>query len=388
MITAIIGANYGDEGKGLATNYFTREGKNLVVRHNGGAQSGHTVEIGDKRFVFHELSSGSFNGADTFWDSTYHPDLYALDKECQAFTSVSGKLPCIYATKYATITIIDDIILNQYRESHYKRGSCGMGIWECICRNNAGYSLSLAAVSALSVPELTSYLKEIRIKHVAARYYNYKMLFAEDLNVGKEYVEMLADETVLSNYAVAIKENLDKYVHLVDHLENIIDNYDNVVFESGQGLCIDGDLDFLHGTPSKTGLFNISNRLSSIGKHLDEAVYVTRTYLTRHGLGDFVDDSDLITGYQDQTNLYNPWQGDMRYGRFSSLDELAHRIEHDCNSTGVAIKPHLLVTHANVHDGNMLTTNGLVPISDMNYEKIYVSDNRFTVSAIITKAGQ
>ena len=63
MIKAIIGANFGDEGKGLAINHFSREGKNLVVRHNGGAQSGHTVERDGKKFVFHELSSGSFNGA-------------------------------------------------------------------------------------------------------------------------------------------------------------------------------------------------------------------------------------------------------------------------------------------------------------------------------------
>ena len=111
MITAIIGANYGDEGKGLATNYFTREGKNLVVRHNGGAQSGHTVEVGDKRFVFHEIGSGTLNGAATFWDGTYHPDLYALNKEIFELRKILDKIPPIYCDSHATITTIEFFFL-------------------------------------------------------------------------------------------------------------------------------------------------------------------------------------------------------------------------------------------------------------------------------------
>ena len=70
-VFAVIGRGYGDEGKGLATDYlaglFEHE-KCIVVRHNGGAQSGHTVEKKTgERFVFHELSSGSLSGAHTFW---------------------------------------------------------------------------------------------------------------------------------------------------------------------------------------------------------------------------------------------------------------------------------------------------------------------------------
>ena len=60
-IIAIIGKSFGDEGKGLTTDYYARqaqqEGKPcLAVRHNGGAQAGHTVELPHRRFVFHQLS--------------------------------------------------------------------------------------------------------------------------------------------------------------------------------------------------------------------------------------------------------------------------------------------------------------------------------------------
>ena len=79
-IHIIIGKNYGDEGKGLAVDYFAGTAKRrgtpvLVVRHNGGAQAGHTVDRRNGRFIFHQLSSGSFLGADTLWAKTFLPDL-------------------------------------------------------------------------------------------------------------------------------------------------------------------------------------------------------------------------------------------------------------------------------------------------------------------------
>ena len=83
-VLAIIGKGFGDEGKGLATDYFCRQASDtLVIKHNGGAQAGHTVEPEGKRFVFHQLSAGSFCGADTFWADSYYPDLYKLGEEME-----------------------------------------------------------------------------------------------------------------------------------------------------------------------------------------------------------------------------------------------------------------------------------------------------------------
>ncbi|MBR6987086.1 MAG: adenylosuccinate synthetase, partial [Clostridiales bacterium] len=133
MFYAVTGNNYGDEGKGLAVDYLTLSGHNLVVRHNGGAQSGHTVDREDKRFIFHELSSGSFNGADTYWAATFFPDLYKLEEEINDFSKVSSKPVKIFASPLCCITLLYDVYLNQKREELRgpdKHGSCGMGIWE------------------------------------------------------------------------------------------------------------------------------------------------------------------------------------------------------------------------------------------------------------------
>ena len=62
---AIIGAAFGDEGKGLMTDYLAsnHDGKALVVRFNGGAQAAHTVQTpSGQRHVFKHLGSGSFSG--------------------------------------------------------------------------------------------------------------------------------------------------------------------------------------------------------------------------------------------------------------------------------------------------------------------------------------
>lgn len=149
---AVVGKGFGDEGKGLAVDYLaSKEGKILVIRHNGGAQSGHTVDLPDKRFVFHELSSGSFRGADTLWAATYFPDLYKLEEEIENFREVSGFVPNIYAQPEAQITLIDDVLLNMAAEEARgsgKHGSCGMGIYEAQCRGEAGFAVTRESLGA------------------------------------------------------------------------------------------------------------------------------------------------------------------------------------------------------------------------------------------------
>lgn len=378
MITAIIGANYGDEGKGLAVNYFTREGKNLVVRHNGGAQSGHTVEVGDKRFVFHEIGSGTLNGAATFWDGTYHPDLYALNKELFELKRIVDKDPVIFADRNATITTIDDVFLNCFRESAQfgNFGSCGMGIWECVCRNNMHLELPIQWVKDYSLEMLYDKLHAIRENYSKPRLESYIQMYGTNDNASI-FKELLYDDTTLKNFVIEVRNAL-RHIKIVNGLESIMGQFDNIVFESGQGLLLDGELDKVHGTPSRTGLFNIKNRLSLMGEHLDEVVYVTRTYLTRHGSGFFAD--EIKPPYDDVTNQFNRWQGDMRYGELD-IAGLEYRIKQDCQD----LDPHILVTHADITEGKLLTNKGAVDIDILAFNKIYVSDNRFTVGGIIYK---
>ena len=146
-IKVVIGASYGDEGKGLMTDHFCKmaqmAGKRcLTVLHNGGAQRGHTVvSKTGKRHVFHHLSSGTFSGSDTYFAKTFliNPLIFA-EEHSSLFpdTTIYCSPLCRWSTPF-------DMIINQLIEDKRgidRHGSCGYGIWETIVRHDSRSSLS------------------------------------------------------------------------------------------------------------------------------------------------------------------------------------------------------------------------------------------------------
>ena len=57
MNTVLVGAQWGDEGKGKVIDFLTEE-SDVVVRFQGGSNAGHTVVFGDKKYVLHLVPSG------------------------------------------------------------------------------------------------------------------------------------------------------------------------------------------------------------------------------------------------------------------------------------------------------------------------------------------
>lgn len=375
MFYAVIGNNYGDEGKGLAVDYLTLSGHNLVVRHNGGAQAAHTVDREDKRFVFHELSSGSFNGADTYWASTFLPDLYKLEEEINEFSEVSSEKVRIYASPDCSITLLYDVYLNQKREELRgtdKHGSCGMGIWEATKRTAAGYKLTLGDIASLSADDIAAKIKCIEDEYVALK--------IDKFGIG----ERLNLDTV--KYASILKSALENNVTLVSDEKSFFESYDNVIFEGGQGLLLDTAREELwpHTTCSRTNITNPVKILESSGLKLDEAVYVTRSYLTRHGAGPFEENAELV--FEDQTNKPNPWQGAMRFGKHSSASDLIGRAVKDYkDNCSYEITASMFVTQLDLTSDTILTRDGDIAISDFSrialesgMDKLYLARSRYS----------
>ena len=375
MFYAVIGNNYGDEGKGLAVDYLTLSGHNLVVRHNGGAQAAHTVDREDKRFVFHELSSGSFNGADTYWASTFLPDLYKLEEEINEFFQVSSDQVRIYASPDCSITLLYDVYLNQKREELRgtdKHGSCGMGIWEATKRTAAGYKLTLGDIASLSADDIAAKIKCIEDEYVALK--------IDKFGIG----ERLNLDTV--KYASILKSALENNVTLVSDEKSFFESYDNVIFEGGQGLLLDTAREELwpHTTCSRTNITNPVKILESSGLKLDEAVYVTRSYLTRHGAGPFEEDTELC--FADETNKPNPWQGAMRFGKHSSASDLIGRAVKDYkDNCSYEITASMFVTQLDLTSDMILTRDGDIAISDFGrialesgMDKLYLARSRYS----------
>ena len=170
-IKAVIGANYGDEGKGLITDYFCHkavsDGKSCVgVCTNGGAQRGHTVETEDnKRHIFSHFSSGTLCGAHTYLSPLYilNPMIFATE---YSELARDGIKPYVLADNNARWSSPFDMILNQIVEESRgdkKHGSCGIGIWETVYRYRKMRDIySLKDFVRLSRAERLGVLKEYR----------------------------------------------------------------------------------------------------------------------------------------------------------------------------------------------------------------------------------
>lgn len=348
---AVIGKNFGDEGKGYTCSRLASSlKKSLIIKHNGGGQAGHTVEDpeGKWRFIHHQIGAGAEYHVPTLFADTFMPDLFQLGKEIKEFTELFGFQPILYSENNARITIIDDVLLNMGAElvrGKNRHGSCGMGIEECVQRNAAGYGITVEELATWSNQELLDCLKHIRKEYTERR--------AEILGIQapNPYYEMLNNETVLENFVEEVKENV-KLLTLVDADRKWLEEFQHLIFETGQGLLLDQDYEDYapHLTSSKTGIHNSVIFLEKRGLFLDEAIYVTRPYVTRHGNGPLpceVDPSELPGVGEDLTNRPNEWQGTLRYAKHESLEAFFAPVLRDRDSvnclehTGETKRPYL-----------------------------------------------
>ena len=381
---AVVGKNYGDEGKGLVTaSLCSLFKKPLIIKHNGGAQAGHTVENEERgtRFVHHQIGSGAEYGADTLFAETYYPDLYQIKKEIEEFKSVYGAVPKIFGEEESCITTVDDVLINMAVETQRgedRHGSCGMGINECSERIKAGYKVTLKQIADASYEQLRNLLANIRKEYTLNRI---KELKIDNQN---PYYSMIFDENIIDNFVAEIKDN-SRFIQLVDADTDWLEHYDGLIFESGQGLLLDRDyiINAPHITASKTGITEPVKFLNKRKLELHEAIYVTRTYVTKHGAGPLANEfkknkrADLQT---DMTNLPNEWQGDIRYASHGSLDYFLIPVIEDIKN--INIKPSLAITHMNETKGKILFENESVNLEKLKnilgqkLQNIYVSWNR------------
>ena len=367
----VIGANFGDEGKGLMTDYFANEAKKqdqscLVVCHNGGSQRGHTVvSPSGLRHVFHHFGSGNFEGADTYLSSEFIVNPIIFNKELSELKREEAITKC-FVDKNCYITTPFDMMINQIVEEYRgdsKHGSCGLGIFEAIVRSRTDKSYTVYEFSHTSIYDMRMILNNI-----ATEYLPYRLKQLEIENIPAKW------ENVLSNKDDIIENYINDFLFMLDNVQminsDIVDDYDYVIFEGAQGLLLDqNNLAYMpHLTPSNTG---IKNPLDIIGnRQVDiEACYVSRTYMARHGAGRFdteCNKADINENIVDLTNIPNPYQDTIRYGMLMP-DDLKNRIISDLGSANV--NKSVAITHLNEYG---VEQNKLKEIFD-EFD-IYVSD--------------
>ena len=388
---AVIGKNFGDEGKGYTCSRLASSlKKSLIIKHNGGGQAGHTVEDpeGKWRFIHHQIGAGAEYHVPTLFADSFMPDLFQLGKEVKAFTELFGFQPILYSEKNARITTIDDVLLNMGAElarGKNRHGSCGMGIEECVQRNAAGYGITVEELATWSKQDLLHRLKQIREEYTGRRS---KILGIQEpassidknqsnlmnlstasnpsnsSNISNPYYEMLNNETVLENFVEEVKENV-KLLTLVDADRKWLEGFQHLIFETGQGLLLDQDYEAYapHLTSSKTGIHNPAIFLEKRGLSLEEAIYVTRPYVTRHGNGPLpceVERSELPGVGEDLTNQPNEWQGILRYAKHESLEAFFAPVVRDRDS----LKQDERIEHIKKESTEITETTGVAGITE------------------------
>jgi adenylosuccinate synthase len=333
-IKIVIGANFGDCGKGLMTDYFSQKPNSIVVCSNGGAQRGHTVTTPDGiRHVFHHFGSGTFNHASTYLSEDFIVNPIIFKQEYDELMKL-GYIPNAYINQNCMLTTPFDMMANQIIEENRgknKHGSCGLGIFETIKRYKAG------------ITDVDNHIRE----------YYLEQFERENITLTDEWSRIFLDNGIFEHF-------LDDWDFMNNHSLAISNNYflnqfDNIVFEAAQGLLLDQNNTeyFPHLTPSNTGIKNPKRIIENVEWNDEinvETCYVSRTYLTRHGAGKFPSECNkrFINEYMfDKTNVPNPFQDTLRYGTLD-LGELYSRCSKDIGNFGD--KKSIAITHFNEYD--------------------------------------
>lgn len=376
-IKVVIGANFGDEGKGLMTDYFCHQlseaGHDVLnIRHNGGAQAAHNVVTPDgKQHVFHHFGAGSFNrNTDTYLAGEFilNPVLFCRELDELKKLDVNPK---VYINKNCRITTPYDMMVNQIlerRRGDSRHGSCGIGINETIERYNSFHSAVFGCNSTvdnirwhLFSDGPGSYKNELR---ALLTWYIPVRLSALGITLTKEEQELFESKTVMDNFIAQLQDMMNRCT-VVD--DSIIRNYSGLVFEGAQGLLLDTDYIVFapHLTSSKTGSYNPKKIIfeNELQNEKIEFCYVTRPYFTRHGFGPFPTECDvkeLFGKYvEEKHNHENEFQGKFRFGYFDTTrfenavdSDLKYMLCSFPNAVGTIAITHLDDTGGMVFSGN------------------------------------
>lgn len=125
MVKAVVGANWGDEGKGKITDMLAKEA-DIIVRFQGGANAGHTIVNDYGKFALHTLPSGVFyNHTTSIIGNGVALNIPLLFKEVQDIVSKGVPEPKILVSDRAQIVMPYHILFDQYEEERLGKNSFG-----------------------------------------------------------------------------------------------------------------------------------------------------------------------------------------------------------------------------------------------------------------------
>ena len=196
MVKAVVGANWGDEGKGKITDMLA-EKADIIVRFQGGANAGHTIVNNYGKFALHTLPSGVFyNHTTSVIGNGVALDIPILMKEIKSITDRNVPMPKILVSDRAQMVMPYHILFDQYEEERLGGKSFGSTKSGIAPFYSDKYAKIGFQVSELFDDELleekvqrVSEMKNVILEHL---YHKPLIDPAELLNTLHEYRDMIA----------------------------------------------------------------------------------------------------------------------------------------------------------------------------------------------------
>lgn len=283
----IVGAQWGDEGKGKIVDLLTRE-VDAIVRFHGGNNAGHTVIVGDKKYILHLIPSGILHkdkkcliGNGVVLD----PAAMCEEIDCLAGQGVAVSPDNLKISRKAHIIMPYHKLLDQAREVHKacnKIGTTGRGIGPC-------YEDKVARIGIRAADLADEELLKIKIG---------RALEEKNALLSALYKQIsLTVEAVLAEVLPHTRRLVPFLADVSHEIESCWSEGGRVMFEGAQGVHLDID----HGTyPFVTSSNSVSaNAAAGSGVspgRLGRIVGIVKAYTTRVGSGPFPTELDDAVG--------------------------------------------------------------------------------------------
>ena len=278
MVKAIVGANWGDEGKGKITDMLAQD-SDIIIRFQGGANAGHTIINDYGKFALHTLPSGIFYGHTTsIIGNGVALNIPILFNELKEITSKGVPAPKILISDRAQIVMPYHILFDEYEEERLAGksfGSTKSGI--------APFYSDKYAKVGFQVNEL--FEEEAVLREKIERVIVQKNILLEHL-----YHKPLIDADELYNTLMEYKEMVAPYVcNVSSYLDKAIKEGKNILLEGQLGTLKDPD----HGIYPMVTSSSTLAAYGAIGAgippyEIKKVVTVCKAYSSAVGAGAFV----------------------------------------------------------------------------------------------------
>jgi adenylosuccinate synthase len=295
--TVVIGAQWGDEGKGKVIDILS-SGMDYIARYQGGNNAGHTVVIGEDSFVLHLIPSGILHkGKVCVIGNGVVIDPLALLEEIKMLEdrgiSVDGRL---FISEEAHVIFPYHKLLDELREEKKSKiGTTKKGIGPCYADKVARSGIRVIDVLEEDTlkQKLAANLEEknaILVKIYGAEPFEFDGLYAEYLDFGRRIKKYVCNTKLMLNGALAKRKR--------------------VLFEGAQGTLLDVDYGTYPFVTSSNSTAGGASTGTGVGPgKIGKVIGVVKAYTTRVGEGPFPTEfsKDLMERIRTKGKEFGGW---------------------------------------------------------------------------------